>query len=966
MHLLRRLLLVWVFILCHVAYGQKFQYAYYQGDDVPFKTVNQVIQDMKGYVWLGTEQGLFRFDGKTFEDHNIALQSKSIRAFVQWDDDTLLFTNDLGIHRIDYTDGKPVVGDFIKTQEGQYPTILFKDTNDRLWVGQMNSSIQMFQNPNSTGRTFNVASDKKTTHIYFGEDAFGTIWSLIPDQGVYYFDEEAQEFKTFENHSKATHFVVADDVLWLAGERLKKIRIDQNRKVKSRSTYATDKKIKFIGKSSSELLFLATETEIYTLNTNNKKVRIKRVFGSSDPHRVEELPFESINHLEFTLNEMNLNDVIWVSHKNGLCLLWSTFFQSVDGLGHNNVLALNTTNNGKILVTHGQVHDILNKGSSISFRQENDVNNITGLASNKGNYWYGSATGIIYHYRNGRIIKTIDLSERGSTIFFMSVDQHDDVWFCQAPADKPLVGVAKIDANGNILSYGKEKGFDSRILVIREGVRNELYAAGIGTSSYLYKYNKEGDFFENKSLPLPFKASANFEVHDIAIDDKGIVWMASTDGLLKYDTETIRKVDLGAYTHGEVRSLSTMPNGVLWLTTDTNGLIHLDADGNHVVFDEKSYTPSKVSSYRCLGLDSNSQLWVGTAEGLVYSSQTLPGPLETKVPIIRRVNIDHKEVPVSEALKLGEGKAVQLEMSTVTYPSDDVKYRYRVFESTTPADEIEDVQWITSITANIMPKDLAPGNYRLLIQGQKQGGYAWSKSKEVMIRMSKKWHTTWWGILFQVISGLLLFWYFARRWLLKRINKLQYILSQKQTELDKKEIELVSQSTTLKDKNEELKSAGANIYLLQRLIRQIPKNATWKETMPVLKKLVDLPVGIHAFELAYKKGEEINYWGFRHESNETVKRQEEFNEKNNLASYAIVTGKPILIDNYNVEASQYISGKSKRGYASRLLLPFQQKKGTMAVFCVYHEQKAMFFQRDSTLLQILTSFLSVSIKDELK
>ncbi|MBT8315718.1 MAG: hypothetical protein KJP26_14770, partial [Maribacter sp.] len=61
-----------------------------------------------------------------------------------------------------------------------------------------------------------------------------------------------------------------------------------------------------------------------------------------------------------------------------------------------------------------------------------------------------------------------------------------------------------------------------------------------------------------------------------------------------------------------------------------------------------------------------------------------------------------------------------------------------------------------------------------------------------------------------------------------------------------------------------------------------------------------------------------------------------------------------------------ITGKSKRGYASRMLLPFQQKEGTMAVFCVYNKEKAMFSQRDSTLLQILISFLSVSTKDELK
>ncbi|MBT8300909.1 MAG: hypothetical protein KJO63_06230, partial [Maribacter sp.] len=267
MQVLRCFLLFLVFALCQLSYGQKFQYAYYEGDAVPFKAVNQVIQDAKGYVWLATEQGLFRFDGKTFEDHNIALRSKSIRAFVQWDDSTILFANDTGIHSISYIDNKPVVGDFIKTQEGHYPTMLFKDTKARLWAGQMDGSIRMFETDKGIDKIFNVGQKNKTTHSYFGEDSFGTVWALIPEQGIYYFDEVTQEFRAFEDHSNATHFLVIDDVLWLVGDNIKKITLDDKRKVKARNTYATDKKFKYIAKSSSELLFLATETQIYSLNT---------------------------------------------------------------------------------------------------------------------------------------------------------------------------------------------------------------------------------------------------------------------------------------------------------------------------------------------------------------------------------------------------------------------------------------------------------------------------------------------------------------------------------------------------------------------------------------------------------------------------------------------------------------------------------------------------------------------------
>ncbi|NAY91310.1 GAF domain-containing protein [Muricauda sp. JGD-17] len=963
---LRLFLLFQVFLICKLIDAQKFQYVYHQEGDVPFKRVNQTIQDNKGYVWLATDRGLFRFDGKYFEDHNIALRSKSIRSFLRWDDQTVLFTNDTGIHRLIYDKTDPSISYFIKASEKAYPTSLFKDSKERLWTGQMDGSIVMYDTEKSDGIVFKLVEERKTEQISFGEDKFGTLWVLIPKGGLFYFDEISKTFTVLSGHTEANQLWVKNDEVWTVGRSIDKMVVDEDQKVESSTKYKTDKEFQHIAVTSTGTIFLATETEIFTFHPQGNITRLSKVFGSNDPHRVEELPFEGINHLNFSLNEMNLNHVVWVSSNDGMCLLWSSFFQNVSGLGYDNVMGLHANSNGEVLVSQGPVHRILNQGTSASFRKENDLNGITGIVSNNTDTWYGSTAGFIYHYRQGGLVKQYDLSDRGSGIFLMSKDHTGDIWFCQATSDKPLVGVAKIDSQGKVVAYGKEKGFDSRILIIREGGRNEFYAAGIGAESYLYKYNRDQDIFENKSLPFPFKVSSNFEVHDIAIDSMGIVWMATTDGLIKYDTETVRKVDLGEFTDGEVRSIVAMPNGLLWLSTDTNGLIHLDAEGNYVVFDEKSGTPSKVAAYRCLALDSNGQLWVGTAEGLVYSSETLPGPLQTKAPMVRSILVDNEQMPFEDVIHINEQELLKLEMTTLTFPSDDIKYQYKIIDGKIPQDEIVDIPWTPVQGSYLIPKNIISGSYKLWIRAQKQGGYAWSQPTKISLKVAGKWYTSWWAILLWTLCGFLFFWYFLRVWFLKRISGLQASLHQKQTELKQKEAELVSQSLSLKDKQEELKSTGANVYLLQRLIRQIPKNATWKETMPILKKLVELPTGIDAFEIAHKRGDDIIYSGFQRGSDIPVIRQEEFNEKNDLASYVLVTGKPLTIDDYEAEASQYISGKSSRGYASRLLLPIQQAKGTPAVLCVCHREKDMFSQLDLTLIQILGAFLSASVKDELK
>ena len=209
----------------------------------------------------------------------------------------------------------------------------------------------------------------------------------------------------------------------------------------------------------------------------------------------------------------------------------------------------------------------------------------------------------------------------------MLADHKGEVWFCQAPRDKPIKGIAKIKSDGSIQEYGEMDGFQSRILVADEGGRKELYFAGIGEKNFLYAYNRQDDSFINVSLPFPFEVSRNFEVHDLAVDNRGLVWMGTTDGLLRYDTERIQRIPLGPFTTYEVRSVCAMPDGSLWLATDTNGLLHLDQALNYVLFDEASGTPSKIAAYRSLLVDGQNMLWEGTAEGAVHSTIDNPNPV---------------------------------------------------------------------------------------------------------------------------------------------------------------------------------------------------------------------------------------------------------------------------------------------------------------------------------------------------
>ena len=61
--------LLWMFLLlCCCAHTQKFAFRFWTQDDgLGNMTIQALVQDRAGFLWIGTENGLFRFDGLQFE-----------------------------------------------------------------------------------------------------------------------------------------------------------------------------------------------------------------------------------------------------------------------------------------------------------------------------------------------------------------------------------------------------------------------------------------------------------------------------------------------------------------------------------------------------------------------------------------------------------------------------------------------------------------------------------------------------------------------------------------------------------------------------------------------------------------------------------------------------------------------------------------------------------------------------------
>jgi ligand-binding sensor domain-containing protein/signal transduction histidine kinase len=125
------------------------------GDDIPFNRlstiqglsqtkVSWIVQDEQGFLWLGTQHGLNRYDGYNF------------KVFVPDAEDP-------------------------ETLSGVYITVLFKDREGRLWIG-CDQFLHRFEPATEKFARYPVPF---ATHI--SEDAAGMLW-LSTDAGLYSLD----------------------------------------------------------------------------------------------------------------------------------------------------------------------------------------------------------------------------------------------------------------------------------------------------------------------------------------------------------------------------------------------------------------------------------------------------------------------------------------------------------------------------------------------------------------------------------------------------------------------------------------------------------------------------------------------------------------------------------------------------------------------------------------------------------
>lgn len=717
---------------------------------LPSNTVNSIVQDSSGFVWIGTEEGLCRYDAYSMKYFKYSGQEVSIpsnRISCLFLDDDLLWvgtwngictinTHTFEVSPVDIGPNRAV-------------RAIFKDHLGWIWIGTGNGLIR-YHKPDKSYTVFtNQNSDLSHNTIRcFYESPDHDLWIGTFDRLNRYHDGKFESFDLKGNYKS----------------------LIKNNLILDITPYPGNNKLLYVGTETGLCIFNTGTGHYQTYNLENTKLSnevIKCIYPEGNilwlgtDYGLNILNLETRKTTVFyhnpIINHSINNNVIWDIFKDSNHILW--FITS-------NGISLLNVDTGFY-----KTHEVFYTDNN----NEQAGNQVRDMLISPGNiFWMATIHGVIRkNLKTGEQRNFTVGSPPGSSILLDNVyclgqDQQQRIWMGTAGGiniwddhQSKMYSLTANSSNGlksNYISGFYISGQGEILISAWEGglyrlsgdlkkLQNvhfqtitddgEAFALALGNDFYFMSRNNLYHIARGKNIPKPIdkltSTKLNTVIHCLNKDLQGNIWLGGDGQLLKYIPKTDSLVVFQMVDENQkLISLEIDPSGIVWCASsetvikfnpETRESLLIPLNPNSPV--KNFYTNSSVQS-------DQGKVYFGGNNGYVEINAYQSG-LALKKPqtYISGIHLNNKQIYYQKGSKILKkdiaftndlklkyaDNTLMLDFSTLDFwmPEKNI-YQYRL-------NNYDDNWQITEGKKNFaVYSNLSPGNYEFEIVGANHNG----------------------------------------------------------------------------------------------------------------------------------------------------------------------------------------------------------------------------------------------------
>jgi signal transduction histidine kinase len=655
------------------------------------------------------------------------------------------------------------------------------------------------------------------------EDSLSNLYSVSYGGKIFRYDEMLDRFEPLDIQlpQAISHAAFYDNKLWFVSQNgFYNITIEN-------------------GNASDLQLILPVENASHFCRTPDGSWWIS-TYGNDSYKLYPDLHLEALlyNFQGINMSYFSRQGDVWVATDKGLVLVQKNQFVVADTYSQTHFVEDITYNkyNDEIYYCYkDNLIKLTKSADSISWEGHSifteDGGYFQSLQQGERGLWASSATRVML-FINDKFAQQWNFTGEGNFVHDIFLDSKQDLWLSQAASNKIIV-IRNSDLK--IEKFQVPISNQSEINAVREA-SDGLYAGASGIQNYLFFKAHNSDKFVNVSRPVTFKVEGDFNVIDIAVQ-KSTLWLASTEGLLRYDQDKITRIDLGEFfTNFPVSSVEALDEENI-LFANSYGLFRYNANTNEYwLYDENAGLPSNTITDHGILIDAKKRVWVGTSFGLAIAVEAVINDERTVTPVCVEARVNGIPKRFVDGLSLPYGAFVNLQFSAITFPENKINLQWRIDH---------DSSWHLMKNHEVSMTDLAPGAHQIEVRAKKNSGQGWSESEIVTLLVERPYWQRAEFVFLVLFVCILIAWvsYTATsRIMKKRKEYLQNLVQEKTQDLQKANEELLIRNTELDrfvySASHDLSAPLKSILGLITVARMENPNETQKQYLIMMERSV--------------------------------------------------------------------------------------------------------------------------------